>query len=104
MRSQKWTIRSAQRESCQTAYVKKYEASPDFTFPEEFDLSIHNLLLSESIRNLTTVFLYWTSEARSQSQEPVVGKILGLRNGRVVGEVVQVLTPSRPKWAENPVK
>jgi hypothetical protein len=106
MLGRKWTIRSKQRESCQTAYVKQYEASSDFTFPEEFDLSAHNILLSESIRtgSATTVLLYWISKARSQAQEPVVAKILGLRNGQVVGEVIQVLAPRMPKWTENPVK
>jgi hypothetical protein len=106
MLGRKRTIRSKQRDTCQTAYVKQYEASPDFTFPEEFDLSAHNILLSESIRtgNVTTVLLYWISKARSQAQEPAVAKILGLRNGQVVGEVIQVLAPRMPKWTENPAK
>jgi hypothetical protein len=106
MPNQKRAIRSAQRGPSQTAYVKRYEASADFIFPDDFDLSDHNLLLAESIRSEehTVVFLYWTSEARARAQEPVVQKALDLSNVQIVGEVVQVKTPEMPKWTENPKK
>jgi hypothetical protein len=96
MVTRKLAIRSAQRAPCQTAFVKRYEASLDFTFPEKFDLSRHNLLLLESIRSGkdTAVLLYWTSEERSRALEPVVEKALGISCAQVIGEVVQVLTPN----------
>jgi hypothetical protein len=106
MVTRKLAIRSAQRAPCQTAFVKRYEASLDFTFPEKFDLSRHNLLLLESIRSGkdTSVLLYWTSEERSRALEPVVEKALGISCAQVIGEVVEVLTPTMPKWTENPIK
>jgi hypothetical protein len=106
MRRRKRTIRTAQRGPCQTAYVKRYRAPSNFTFPENFDLLHHNLLLSESIRGEqhTAILLYWISEERARAQEPVVEKALGLSHAESVGEVIEVLTPITPKWIENPVK
>lgn len=104
MANQKRAIRSAQREPCKAAYVKQYEAAPEFIFPKDFVLSRNDLLLSESIRRPghTAVLLYWTCEERCRANEPAVEKALGLSNPEVIGDVVQVLTPNEPKWIENP--
>lgn len=106
MPGRKRVIRATQRDECRTAYVKHYEASSDFTFPRDFDLSRHDLLLAESIRNngSTSVYLYWVSRERANALEPVVEKILAIRRSKVVGDVIQVVTPRTPKWTQNPVK
>ena len=106
MLTRRLTIRSEHRLPSQSAFVKRYEAPPDFTFPENFDLAKHNLLLLESIRcgRQVAVLLYWASEERARALEPVVEKALGVSDAEVIGQVVQVLTPTMPKWTENPVK
>ena len=106
MRKGKRAIRAAQRQESQTAFVKRYDAGPDFTFPRDFDLARYNLLLCESIREgpHTAIFLYWTSEERAKAQEPAVVKALGVATPQLVGSVVEVVTPKPPKWIENPAK
>lgn len=99
-----WTIGGSQRQECRAAYVKRYEAGPEFTFPKDFDPSRYNLLLCESMRTgeHTTVFLYWMSEERACAQEPLVKKILGITSTEAIGPIVEVLTPRMPKFIESP--
>jgi len=101
-----WPNRVGQRDASRTAFIRSYDAPPNFTFPEKFDLSDNSLLLSESIRtgSSITVLLYWTSEERMRALEPSVLKILGIGNPGTLGQLVQIRTPSMPKWTENPAK
>jgi hypothetical protein len=106
MRHVKQEIRAAQRDQSGTAFVKSYEAGPDFAFPQDFNLARYNLLLCESMRReeRTAILLYWVSEERANAQEPLVVKILGINVAQPVGSVIEILTPKPPKWIENPVK
>jgi hypothetical protein len=91
---------------CRSGYLKQYQGPADFKFPDKFDLSSFDLLLTESIRRgqNTTVLLYWRSAERCRANEPLVQKELGIHCPEVVGEVVQVCTPEEPKWIANPKK
>jgi hypothetical protein len=101
-----WPSRVGQRDASRNAYIRSYDASPDFIFPEKFDLSDNGLLLTESIRTGSgiTVLLYWTSEERMHALEPAVLKILGICNPSTLGHLVQIRMPAMPKWTENPGK
>jgi hypothetical protein len=103
---QKNAARTKQRESCRTAFVKQYDVPIDYSFPGDFDLSKNSILFAESIRGThnSFLFLYWSSAERALALEPKVEKDLGTTNGRVVGYIVQILTPQKPKWLESPAK
>lgn len=104
MSDQKKVIRTAERETCKTAYLKRYEGPLNFSFPEDFDLSRYDLLLAESVHAAThtSVLLYWQCEERCRANEAMVEKRLGISNPQIIGDVIQVVAPRKPKWAERP--
>lgn len=103
---QKHAIRVKAREPCQTAFVKQYEVPDNYSFPEKFALSKNSILFAESIRttNGTRLFLYWSSVERARDLEPKVQADLGLTKGLDVGNIIQIVTPQKPKWMDNPAK
>jgi len=104
MSDEKKIIRSAEREPCKTSYLKRYEGPLNFSFPEDFDLSSYDLLLAESVHTVThtSVLLYWKCEERCRANEALVEKRLGINNRQIIGEVIQVVLPRKPKWIEKP--
>lgn len=103
MLSQKRRIRTAQRDAARTAFVKRYHAPPEFSFPKDFDLSRHDLLLCESIHvgTETAVLLYWVSAERAAVMEPTVLRALQLAKPEALGQVTGVRTPQMPRFFEN---
>ena len=92
--------------SCQTAFVKKYTVDCSFSFPKDFSFSENGILFAESIKNgeITSLFLYWSSEHRADVLEAKVKASLHFEAGEVVGSIVQVATPQKSTWLENPPK
>jgi hypothetical protein len=104
MSNQKKGIQSAVREPSKTSYLKRYDGPLNFSFPEDFDLSRYNLLLAESVHAAThtNVLLYWQCEERCRANEALVEKRLGINNPQIIGEVIQVVAPPKPRWTESP--
>lgn len=106
MSSEKHVLRAKRTATQQAAFVKRYDVANDFSFPAGFDLSKHSILGAESVRaaSSTALFLYWSSAERARALEPKVIKDLGLSNASEVGDVVEIVTPKKPKLLENSAK
>src|ERR1017187_6508999 len=99
---QKQAIQVKARASCQTAFVKKYTAAPNFSFPRDFNFSENGILFAESIKEgkSTLLFLYWSSADRASTLEAKVQGDLSLEHGEVVGSIMQVATTQKTTWLE----